>query len=158
ISSLNQEVGPKRLELLHELLPGATMIALLVTPTGPTTEPQVKDMEAAARTLGLQLHVVSAGTDADLAAVFATLAALRPGGLVLSSDTFFSNRSEVLAALTNTYTIPAIAQSRDFAAAGGLMSYGGSFIESHHAAGVYTGRILKGEKPADLPVQQVTKV
>jgi putative ABC transport system substrate-binding protein len=105
----------------------------------------------------LQLHVLHASTERDLDTVFATLLQLRAGGLVVASDTFFAMHSEQLAALTIRHAVPTIHQSRDFAIAGGLMSYGGSFVESHRQAGVYTGRVLKGDKPADLPVQQVTK-
>ena len=108
--------------------------------------------------LGAQLHILHASTERDFDTLFATLSQLRPTGLVIASDTFFATHGEQLAALTIRYAVPAIHQSRDFTIAGGLMSYGGSFIESHRQAGVYTGRILKGEKPADLPVQLVTKV
>ena len=118
----------------------------------------MKSLQEPARTLGLQLHVLHASTPQDFDAVFETLAQLRPGGLVIASDTFFATHSERLAALTIRHKLPAIQQSRDFALAGGLMSYGGSFVESHRQAGIYTGRILKGDKPADLSIQQVTKV
>jgi putative ABC transport system substrate-binding protein len=155
---LNVEVGPKRLEILHELVPTAAVVAVLVNPTSPTADSQLRNLQAAARALGLQLHVLHASTERDLGTVFETLLRLRAGGLVIASDTFFATRSEQLAALTVRHAVPAIHQSRDFTTAGGLMSYGGSFAESHRQAGVYTGRIIKGDKPADLPVQQVTKV
>ena len=158
VSSLNVQVTPKRLEILHEVVPSAAEIAVLVNPTSPTTDSQLRNLQAAARALGLQLHVLHASTERDLDAVFVTLLQLRAGGLVVASDGFFATHSEQLATLTVRHAVPAIHQSRDFAIAGGLMSYAGSFFESHRQAGVYTGRILKGEKPADLPVQQVTKV
>jgi putative ABC transport system substrate-binding protein len=152
------EVGPKRLQLLHELAPGATIMALLVNPTNPNAETPTRDLQAAARTLGLQLHVLNASTERDFDTVFASMAQLRVGALVIGADAFFNNRSEQLAALTLRHSVPAITQFREFAAVGGLMSYGGNFTEGARLAGVYTGRILKGEKPGDLPVQQSTKV
>jgi putative tryptophan/tyrosine transport system substrate-binding protein len=158
VSSLNVQVTPKRLEILHEVVPAAAEIAVLVNPTSPTTDSQLRNLQAAARALGLQLHVLHASTERDFDAVFVTLLQLRAGGLVVASDGFFATHSEQLAALTVRHAVPAIHQSRDFAMAGGLMSYAGSFLESHRQAGVYTGRILKGDKPADLAVQRVTKV
>ena len=158
VSSLNVQVTPKRLEILHEVVPTAAEIAVLVNPTSPTTDSQLRNLQAAARALGLQLHVLHASTERDFDAVFVTLLQLRAGGLVVASDGFFATHSEQLAALTVRHAVPAIHQSRDFAIAGGLMSYAGSFLESHRQAGIYTGRILKGDKPADLAVQRVTKV
>jgi putative tryptophan/tyrosine transport system substrate-binding protein len=158
ISSLNVEVTPKRLEILHEAIPTGAVVAVLLNPTSPTADSQFKQLQEAARTLALRLHVLHATTDGDFDRVFATLLQVRPKGLVVASDTFLATHSEQLAALTARHALPAIHQSRDFALAGGLMSYGGSFVESHRQAGVYTGRILKGDKPANLPVQQVTKV
>jgi ABC-type uncharacterized transport system substrate-binding protein len=158
VSSLNVQVTPKRLEILHEAVPTAAEVAVLVNPTSPTADSQLRNLQAAARALGLQLHVLHASAERDFDTVFATLLQLRAGGLVVSSDGFFATHSEQLAALTIRHAVPAIHQSRDFTIAGGLMSYAGSFAESHRQAGVYTGRILKGERPADLPVQQVTKV
>jgi putative tryptophan/tyrosine transport system substrate-binding protein len=158
VSSLNVQVTPKRLEILHEVVPAAAEIAVLVNPTSPTTDSQLRNLQAAARALGLQLHVLQASAERDFDAVFVTLLQLRAGGLVVASDGFFATHSEQLAALTVRHAVPAIHQSRDFAMAGGLMSYAGSFLESHRQAGVYTGRILKGDKPADLAVQRVTKV
>jgi len=159
VTSLNLEVGPKRLEFLHELVPTATIMAALVNPTNPSNaEILSRDLQATARLLGLQLHLLHAGSDADVDAVFATLTELRAGGLVIGTDAFFTDRNEKLAALALRYRIPTIYQSRAFVAAGGLMSYGGSFADSYRLAGVYTGRILKGEKPANLPVEQTTKV
>jgi len=159
VTSLTLEVGQKRLELLHELVPTAGIIALLVNPTSPSIpEKAIRDLQAAAGTLGLKLHILHASTDSDFDTVFATLIQLRAGGLVISPDAFFTSRSEQLAVLALRHAVPAIFTFREFAAAGGLMSYGSNFVEIHRQVGIYTGRILKGEKPADLPVQQVTKV
>ncbi len=159
VTNLNTELGPKRLELLRELVPTVNIIALLVNPTSPfITETVSRDVQSAARTLGLQLHILNASTERDFDTVFATLVQLRAGALVIGPDTFFISRSEQLAALTLRHAVPAITQFREFAAAGGLMSYGGSFTESSRQFGVLTGRVLRGEKPAGLPVQQMTKV
>jgi putative ABC transport system substrate-binding protein len=158
ITGLAAELGPKRLQLLHELVPGTTVVAILVNPKGRNAEIQSKDLEAAAATLGLQLRVVNASSEADLDAALATARRLGAGGLVISADPLFNASVERLAALTLHHQMPAIYQSREFAAAGALMSYGGSVIDQYRLAGVYTGRILKGEKPGDLPVQQATKV
>jgi putative tryptophan/tyrosine transport system substrate-binding protein len=159
VTSLNLEVGSKRLEFLHELVPTATIMAALVNPTNPTNaEILSRDLQATARLLGLQLHLLHASSDADIDAVFATLTELRAAGLVIGTDALFTSRDEKLAALGLRYRIPTIYQWREFVAGGGLMSYGGSFADSYRLAGVYTGRILKGEKPADLPVQQATKL
>ena len=157
-TQLNVEVGPKRLELVRELLPAATIIALLVNPTNPVAETLARDLQAAARTIGLQLHILNASTERDIDDAFVNLAKLRASALVVGSDVFFNTRSEQLGALTVRHGVPTIYQYREFAAAGGLMSYGGSITDSYRRAGGYTGRILKGEKPADLPVQQSTKV
>jgi putative ABC transport system substrate-binding protein len=159
VTNLNVEVGPKRLELLRELLPSATLIAVLVNPTNPTIdEPFVRDLEAAARTLGLKLHVLHASTEHDFDRVFGTLVQLRAGALVIGPDQFLTSRIEQLARLTLRHGIPAISQLRQFAAAGGLMSYGSSETEYYRPLGIYAGRILSGEKPADLPVQRSSKV
>ena len=157
VSILNVELGPKRLELLHELVPSASIVALLINPTHPAAETALKDLQAAARTLGLEFHVLHASTEHDFDTVFATLAQVRAGALVIGADAFFVSRSEQLAALTVRHAVPTIFAYREFTAAGGLMSYGGSLTEAYRLTGVYTGRILKGEKPADLPVQQATK-
>jgi putative ABC transport system substrate-binding protein len=159
VTTMNVEIAPKRLELAHELLPTATMIAVLINPTNPNTEIELRDLHAAASALGLQIDILHASTEHDFNTVFATLARLRAGALVVSGgDAFLISRSEQLAALTLRHAVPAIFQFREFVAAGGLMSYGGSITDSYHQAGIYAGRILKGEKPADLPVQQSTKV
>jgi putative ABC transport system substrate-binding protein len=136
VTSLNGEVEPKRLELLHELVPGTPTIARLVNPTNPTDEASTRDVQAAARTLGLQVHLLPASNDHDIDAVFATLMKQQAGALMISADPFFNSRSEQLAALAARYAVPAIAQPRDFPAAGGLMSYSGSITESHRQAGL----------------------
>jgi putative tryptophan/tyrosine transport system substrate-binding protein len=159
VSILDVELGPKRLEVLHELIPTATNFAVLVNPNDPTrAETTSKELQAAADTLGLHLHMLNASTDRDLDTVFAGLAQLRVGGLVIGGEPFFNSRSEQLGALSIRRTVPTIYQLRTFAAAGGLVSYGSSLTDSYRQVGVYTGRILKGEKPADLPVQRATKV
>jgi putative ABC transport system substrate-binding protein len=159
VTNLNVEVGPKRVELLHELLPSATLIAVLVNPTNPTIgEPFVRDLEAAARTLRLKLHVLHASTERDFDPAFATLVQLRASALVISPDQFLTSRIEQLARLTLLHRIPAISQLRQFTVAGGLASYGSSETEYYRPVGIYTGRILNGEKPADLPVQRSSRV
>jgi putative ABC transport system substrate-binding protein len=159
VTSLNVEVGPKRLELLHELIPKATAIGLLINPSNPAlAETLLRDLQAVARTLGLQLHILHASAESDFGPAFASLIQLRAGGLVIGSDIFFVSRIKQLAALTVRHAVPSIFQYREFAAAGGLMSYGGNLTDSYREVGIYAGRILKGEKPADLPVQQSTKV
>jgi putative tryptophan/tyrosine transport system substrate-binding protein len=158
VVTLNIDTGQKRLELLHELLPAATTIGLLLNPTNAAAEIQSKDLQAAARTLGLQLRIVHASTEHHFDPAFATLSQARAGGLVIGTDGFLVSQSAQLAALAVHHALPAIFQYRAFVTAGGLMSYGGSVTDSYRLSGVYTGRILKGEKPADLPVQQATKV
>jgi putative tryptophan/tyrosine transport system substrate-binding protein len=158
VTLLFDEVASKRLELAHELMPATTIIALLVNPTNPNSETQSRDLEEAARKLALQLHTLRASTERDLDTVFATVAQLRAGALLIGGDAFFASRSGQIAALAARHAIPTISFMRGFAATGGLMSYGGSLTDADRLLGVYTGRILKGEKPADLPVQQSTKV
>jgi putative ABC transport system substrate-binding protein len=159
VTTLSVELGPKRLELLHELIPAATIIAVLVNPNNATAlETQTRDLQAAARDLGLQLHVLQASTDRDFDTVFTTLVQLRAGGLAIGGDALLNSRSEQLAALALRHAVPAIHQPREFAAAGGLMSYGSSNTDAIRQAGIYTGKILKGAKPADLPVMQAVKV
>ena len=158
VTILGVEVVPKQLEFAHELVPTATVIAVLVNPTNPNAETLLRDLQAPARILGVQLHVLHASAERDFDTVFATLVQLQAGALVIGNDPFFASRSEHLAALTLRHAVPAIFQDRPFVAAGGLMSYGGSNPEIYRIAGVYAGRILKGGKPADLPVQQATKV
>jgi putative tryptophan/tyrosine transport system substrate-binding protein len=159
VTNLNREVGPKLLELLRELVPTATIIGLLINPTtSGAEETLLRELSPAARTLGLQLHVLRASTEREFDAVFVNLAEVRAGALMIGVDPFFTSRSEQLAALTLRHAVPAAYQFREFAAAGGVMSYGGSRTDQYRLVGVYAGRILKGEKPADLPVQQSTKV
>jgi putative tryptophan/tyrosine transport system substrate-binding protein len=157
VTTFGSELGPKRLELLHELVPTATNIALLVNPTNPDAENQSRAANAAAGTFGLQLHVLHASTERDFDTVFATLVRLGLGALVIGADPFLISRREQIGALALRHAVPAIYQFREFTVAGGLMSYGGSLTDSFRLAGIYSGRILKGEQPADLPVQQSTK-
>jgi len=158
ITQIAEEVSPKRIELLHELLPTVRTMALLVNPTGPFAEDQSRLTQSAAASLGLELHVLNASAESDFDAAFAELIELRAGGLVIGGDAFFSGHIEQLAAAALQHRVPAAYQHRDFTVAGGLMSYGSSITETHRLAAIYIGRILKGDKPADLPVQQATKV
>jgi putative tryptophan/tyrosine transport system substrate-binding protein len=158
ITALSDEVGPKRLELLHEMLPAAGSLALLHNPAGANAETQLRDMQAAARVLGVQLPILHATTDRDLESIFAAWTQMRAGALVIGPNNFFFSRTEQIAALALRYAVPTIFQYRDFVAAGGLMSYGAGTGEAWRLAGVYAARILKGDKPADLPVQQATKI
>jgi putative tryptophan/tyrosine transport system substrate-binding protein len=155
---LSVETAPKRLELLHELMPGEKSVRLLVNPTNPLTESVISSVEATARQFALKLQVVRARNDEELDSVFASLAGSRVDGLVIGTDPFFTSRSERLGATSLRLALPAIYQYREFTSAGGLMSYGGSILDSYRQAGLYVGRILKGERPADLPVQLSTKV
>jgi putative tryptophan/tyrosine transport system substrate-binding protein len=156
VTQMTEEVAPKRVELAHELVPSATVIALLVNPRHSDTVTTAT--RAAAATLGLQLKVLHANTEAELDDAFTTISKMRAGALIIGSDAFFNSRIEQLAALAIRHMVPAIYEYHQFVAAGGLISYGGSITESYRLAGVYTGRILKGEKPADLPDQESTKV
>jgi putative ABC transport system substrate-binding protein len=159
LTTLNVGLVSKRVELLHEIIPATSSVGLLINPTSPILAKISKeDAQAAARSLGLELHVLNASTERDFDVVFADLIQLRAGGLVIGTDAFFSSRLEQLAALSVRHAMPTVYHFREFAAAGGLISYGGSSTDPFHGVGVYTGRILKGEKPATLPVQQVTKV
>jgi putative ABC transport system substrate-binding protein len=159
VTSLNLEVAPKRLELLHELLPSVTSMALLVNPAVPSIAEAVSRLsQAAAQALGLQLHLVRATSDRDFDAVFERLVELHVGALAIGPDNLFTAHSKQLAELTVRHAIPAVYEFREFAAAGGLMSYGSSETEYYRLVGTYAGRVLKGDKPADLPVQQSTKV
>jgi putative ABC transport system substrate-binding protein len=150
VTSLNSELGPKQLQLLHELLPKATKIAAIINPNSNGVETWSRNVQAAAGALGLEVHVLEATTEGEIDAAFATLLKLRAEGLVMPSSP--------LATLTIRHAVPAIYGYGEFARAGGLMSYGASIAESYRLVGVYAGRILKGEKPSDLPVQQATKV
>jgi putative ABC transport system substrate-binding protein len=155
-TSMTVETGPKQLEVLHELIPEATSVGLLVNPNNANAEPLTQELRTAAGTLGLKLQVLNASSESDLEMVLASLAAR--SALVIAPDTLFIAQAGQLAALTMRHAVPAINGNREFVAAGGLMSYGGSSTEGWRLAGVWTGRVLKGERPADLPVQQVTKI
>jgi putative tryptophan/tyrosine transport system substrate-binding protein len=159
VTNLNVEVGQKRLELLRELLPAATIIAVLVNPSAPTlTEQFMRDLQAAAPALGMQLHVLHASSDRDLDTAFAALGQLRADALVIGPYFFFNSRTEQLGALSLRHAVPAISTYRSFVEAGGLMSYGTDETETFRLVGIYTGKILKGANPGDLPVQRSTKV
>jgi putative tryptophan/tyrosine transport system substrate-binding protein len=158
VANLNVLLMQKKLELLHELVPAATTVALLVNPANSNVDTVSSEVAAAARVLGLQLELVYASTQADFDTVFATLVQRRTRALVIGDDPFFGNHDELLATLTIRHAVPAIFSSRDFVAAGGLMAYGGGNTEPDRIIGRYAGRILRGEKPADLPVQQTTKI
>ncbi|MFE1599013.1 ABC transporter substrate-binding protein [Methylobacterium sp. ID0610] len=158
VSSLSVEVSRKRLEFMHEVVPAASPLTVIVNPTSPTAQSQLASLRGAAETLGVGLHVVPVSREQDFDPLFAGGTGRRIGGMVFTSDPYFANRSRRLAALALAHAVPAITQSRDFALAGGLMSYGGDFTQSHRQAGLYAGRILKGERPSELPVQLVTKV
>ena len=158
VTTLGAELTAKRLELLHELVPAAASIAVLVDPTTLTAEAVSRDVQSAASALGLQMHILHASVERDFDTAFASLVQLRVGGVVIGPGPFFTEWSKQLGAMAVRHGVPAIFQFREFVAAGGLLSYGGSVSELYQLAGVYTGRILKGEKPPDLPVQQSTKV
>ena len=159
VTSMGAELAPKRLELLQALVPTATVAALLINPSNPIlSESQSRDVRAAARTLGVQLHVLNAGTDSDINSAFATLSQVRAQALVIATDGFLLSRSDALAKLAVRHAMPTVFQNREFAAAGGLMSYGANSVEAWRQLGVHTGRLLRGEKPADLPIQQATKI
>jgi len=151
VTLLSVEVGPKLLELLHDVVPRATIMALLVNPTNPNIETQSRNLQAAALKLGLQVHVLNASTERDFDAVFAKLHELRADALMIGQDVLFNTQSGQLASLSVRHAMPAIYVAREFAAAGGLMSYGTNESEAYRQAGIYAGRILKGEKPAELP-------
>ena len=158
LTSLNVEVAPKQWELLHEVIPAATIIALLVNPISSTrTEATTRDAQVATRRLGMRLHILHASSERDFETVFATFAQVQADALVIGPDSLFFSWGEQLGMLTLRHRVPAICPYRAFAVAGGLMSYGASVTDLYRLVGVYVGRILKGEKPADLPVEQPTK-
>ena len=157
VTYLGVEVGPKLLELLHEAVPSAKTMALLINPTNPNADRQSQNLQAAAGRLGLQLYFINASTEGDLDPAFAKAHELQTQALMVAFDAFFNARSAQLATLSLRYAIPAIYPARDFAEAGGLMSYGADLRDMYRQAGIYAGRILKGEKPADLPVVQASK-
>jgi putative ABC transport system substrate-binding protein len=158
VTQLSVEILPKRIELAHELVPTATTVALLVNPTDPITDLEVRGAQAAALTLGLQLHVLRASTEAEVNDAFNAVVQMRAGVFVIATSVFFNGHIEQMAALANHHLLPTIYEYRQFVTAGGLISYGPELTDSYRLAGIYTGRILKGEKAADLPVQQATKV
>jgi putative ABC transport system substrate-binding protein len=157
-ANLAAELSPKQLQLLRELIPNSSLFGVLVDPAFPATQSIITDLQAAARTLGLQLVVANARTDSDLETAFATFSQQHVGAVLVGTSTLFSRRSEQLAALASRHALPAIYPLREYALAGGLISYGTSNRYGLHQAGIYVGRILKGDKPADLPVQQITKI
>jgi putative ABC transport system substrate-binding protein len=157
-TQLGVEIAPKQLQLAHELVPTATIIAVLVNPTNPNTEALVRDLQAAARILGVQLHILHANAERDFDTVFASWGQLRAGALVIGSiDAFLNSRSKPLAQLALRHAVPVVSFDRELVAAGGLMSYTGSVPDMYRIAGVYAGRILKGDKPGELPVQLATR-
>jgi putative ABC transport system substrate-binding protein len=160
VTQINVEVGPKRPELLHTLMPAARAIALLVNPSNPAVaEASTNQIQAAARTLGIELHVLHASAEADFEVVFAMARELGAGGLIVSAgDPLFASRTRQFGALATRHGVPAVGAGRQFASAGGLVSYGSSIDDAYRLAGVYTARILRGDKPADLPVLQASKL
>jgi putative tryptophan/tyrosine transport system substrate-binding protein len=158
VANLVGELAPKRLQLLRELTPNAARFGVLADPAFPVAQSTIADLQAAARTLGLQLVVVNASTDSDLEPAFATFSQQRVGAVFVGISALYIRRMEQLAALAARHALPAIFPFREFALVGGLMSYGSSLGYAYRQVGIYTGRILKGERPADLPVQQVTKI
>jgi putative tryptophan/tyrosine transport system substrate-binding protein len=157
VINLISEAEPKRLGLLRELVPTATLIAVLVNPRNANVDYQLKAVQEAARDVGQQIHILHAITEQDLDTAFATMSQLRVGALLVAADPFFNSRRDHIVALAARHAIPAIYEQREFAVAGGLVSYGTSIADGYRQVGIYTGRILKGEKPADLPVMQSTR-
>jgi putative tryptophan/tyrosine transport system substrate-binding protein len=159
VTQLSEDVTAKQLQLLHEVLPTAHVIALLVNPADPVvTKAHSREALSAARSLGLELHILNASTVSDFDGVFADAARLHGSGLLIASDALFTSHAEQLAALSAKHPVPAVYKGREFVAAGGLMSYGSDVVDAYYLTGMFTGQILKGKKPADLPVQQATKV
>jgi putative ABC transport system substrate-binding protein len=157
VSQLNVDIAAKRLEMLHELVPAATQVAVLINPTNPSGEGLLKEAQVAARVLGVRLSVLNVSSESEIDGAFTTLVGQRADALLVTGDNLFITHRDRIIALAARHAVPAIYQWREFAAAGGLMSYGSSNTDGYRQQGVYTGRILKGEKPADLPVQQATR-
>jgi putative tryptophan/tyrosine transport system substrate-binding protein len=158
VSVLNTELVPKLMQLLHDLLPGATTIGFLTNPNNPGAEPLSREVHAAARMMGQEVHILTAGSEIDFESAFATLVQLRADALLVQGDPFINDRAEQIVALAARHAVPAIYPFREYVAAGGLMSYGTSLTDAYRQVGVYAGRILRGKKPADLPVMQAVKV
>ena len=156
VTQLNNEVAPKRLELLHEVLPKATIMGYLINPADPNVE--TTEILTAARNFGVELHVLKASSEREFSDAFAKLTQLRAGGLVIGASAFFVAKQEQLAALAVRHSMPAVFENRQFTIAGGLMSYGSSLTDAYRLGGVYTARILKGEKPSEMPVEQTTRI
>jgi putative ABC transport system substrate-binding protein len=156
--NLNLNLAPTRLQMLHELVPSAALIGLLVDPTNPTAEGIVRNVQAAASTLGLQVHILYASSEREFDSVFTTIAQVRAGALMIGTEGFLFRQYKQLAALTVRHRVPTMFQFREYVAAGGLMTYGANTTSNFRQLGVYTGRILKGEKPADVPVEQSSKL
>jgi len=150
-------LAAKRLGLLHELVPAATVIAVLVNPTNPTSDAEASELQRAAQVLGIRLHILNASTDREIDSAFVNVVRQRAGALLVATDAFLNSQHDQLAALATRNAVPAIHQTREFTAAGGLMSYGASITDAYRQVGVYAGRILKGEKPGDLPVMRSSK-
>ena len=157
INIFNAELGAKRLGLLHDLMPASSVVALLVNPSFPNVASYVSEVEAAARVVRQQTHVLNASNEGEIDAAFETISQIHADALLVAADPFFTGKRDQIVALAARHAIPAIYEAREFAAAGGLMSYGTSLTEAYRLAGVYVGRILKGERPSDLPVVQPTK-
>jgi putative ABC transport system substrate-binding protein len=157
-NALGGELGARALALLHELVPSVATIGFLRNPINPVSELTTRDVLAAAAVIGLKVQILEAGTDREIDAAFVSLVQTRTGALLVGGDLFFNNRIEQITALAARHALPAMYVLREFVVAGGLMSYGLSLTEEYRQVGLYTGRILKGEKPADLPVMQATKI
>ena len=158
VNLLTVAMEAKRLQLLHELVPNVAVVAIIVNPNNPQAAEQLQDLQAAARTLGAEVEVFKAGSPSDIDTAFASLVGRRAGALLVAADAFFNTRREQFVVLTARHALPAIFHFREFAAAGGLMSYGPSLTDAYRQEGIYAGRILKGEKPAEMPVQQAVKI
>src|SRR5436190_3903213 len=157
LNVLTSELTGKRLGLLRELVPAATAVAVLINPLSPEAEPQLRDVQTAARAIGQQIHILNASTEGDVDTAFATLVQQRDGALLVTNDAFFMDRSEQLVALAARHAVPTIYDRREYTVAGGLISYGTHYVSAYRQLGIYTAKILNGTKPADLPVEQSTR-